>query len=257
MITSDPRRLEGIVANLVGNALEHGGDGVAVRVGRDGNGAVRRSRRRRPGDRARAPAAPVRTLLQGRSRPVERRHRARPGDRAGERPPAGRADRGLERARPGRPLHASTVTEPLQAGDRSVSPREHDGCPPTRWRPLVKIAPHTRKLRRPRRFARRRALPAGSRSSGARTLSKGTAACRRRFPRRRVDGLWAPHYELLAWNPVRRSVVSMAPRRQRGCYGRIDRRGNLRGLDRRSPARVGALLGRQLTTGVARDGDDP
>jgi signal transduction histidine kinase len=39
VITSDPRRLEGIVANLVGNALEHGGDGVAVRVGRDGNGA--------------------------------------------------------------------------------------------------------------------------------------------------------------------------------------------------------------------------
>jgi signal transduction histidine kinase len=40
VITSDPRRLEGIVANLVGNALEHGGDGVAVRVGREGNGAV-------------------------------------------------------------------------------------------------------------------------------------------------------------------------------------------------------------------------
>ncbi len=40
VITSDPRRLEGIVANLVGNALEHGGDSVAVRVGREGNGAV-------------------------------------------------------------------------------------------------------------------------------------------------------------------------------------------------------------------------
>ena len=39
VITSDPRRLEGIVANLVGNALEHGGDGVAVRVGRE-DGAV-------------------------------------------------------------------------------------------------------------------------------------------------------------------------------------------------------------------------
>jgi two-component system sensor histidine kinase MtrB len=39
VITSDPRRLEGIVANLVGNALEHGGDGVAVRVGREGSGA--------------------------------------------------------------------------------------------------------------------------------------------------------------------------------------------------------------------------
>ena len=34
-VTSDPRRLEGIVANLVGNALQHGGPGVEVRVGRD------------------------------------------------------------------------------------------------------------------------------------------------------------------------------------------------------------------------------
>jgi two-component system sensor histidine kinase MtrB len=39
VVTSDPRRLEGIVANLVGNALDHGGDGVAVRVGRDGSRA--------------------------------------------------------------------------------------------------------------------------------------------------------------------------------------------------------------------------
>ncbi len=35
VITSDPRRLERIVANLVGNALNHGGRGVAVHVGRD------------------------------------------------------------------------------------------------------------------------------------------------------------------------------------------------------------------------------
>jgi signal transduction histidine kinase len=39
VIESDPRRLEGIVSNLVGNALEHGGDGVAVRVGREGTSA--------------------------------------------------------------------------------------------------------------------------------------------------------------------------------------------------------------------------
>ena len=36
IVTTDPRRLERIVANLVGNALEHGGDGVVIRVGRDG-----------------------------------------------------------------------------------------------------------------------------------------------------------------------------------------------------------------------------
>ena len=35
-LTSDPRRLERIVANLVGNAVEHGDTGVAVRVGSDG-----------------------------------------------------------------------------------------------------------------------------------------------------------------------------------------------------------------------------
>ncbi len=38
VIASDPRRLERIVANLVGNALEHGGRDVSVRVGRDGIG---------------------------------------------------------------------------------------------------------------------------------------------------------------------------------------------------------------------------
>jgi signal transduction histidine kinase len=39
VITSDPRRLERIVANLIGNALEHGGRDVSVRVGRDGIGS--------------------------------------------------------------------------------------------------------------------------------------------------------------------------------------------------------------------------
>jgi signal transduction histidine kinase len=38
VVVSDPRRLERIVANLVGNALDHGGRDVAVRVGRDGVG---------------------------------------------------------------------------------------------------------------------------------------------------------------------------------------------------------------------------
>jgi two-component system, OmpR family, sensor histidine kinase MtrB len=39
VLTSDPRRIERIVANLVGNALEHGGRDVAVRVGSDSLGA--------------------------------------------------------------------------------------------------------------------------------------------------------------------------------------------------------------------------
>jgi two-component system sensor histidine kinase MtrB len=36
-LTTDPRRLERIVANLVGNAVEHGGSEVIVRVGRHGS----------------------------------------------------------------------------------------------------------------------------------------------------------------------------------------------------------------------------
>jgi signal transduction histidine kinase len=38
VLRSDRRRLERIVANLVGNAVEHGGRDVSVRVGRDGTG---------------------------------------------------------------------------------------------------------------------------------------------------------------------------------------------------------------------------
>jgi signal transduction histidine kinase len=39
VLSSDTRRLERIVSNLIGNALEHGGREVGVRVGRDGLGA--------------------------------------------------------------------------------------------------------------------------------------------------------------------------------------------------------------------------
>jgi two-component system sensor histidine kinase MtrB len=39
VLETDPRRVERIVANLVGNGLEHGGGGVAVRVGADEAGA--------------------------------------------------------------------------------------------------------------------------------------------------------------------------------------------------------------------------
>ena len=49
VLTSDPRRLERIVANLVGNALEHGGREVSVRVGRDGVGAFVEVSDRGPG----------------------------------------------------------------------------------------------------------------------------------------------------------------------------------------------------------------
>ena len=38
-VTTDRSRVDRIVANLIGNALEHGGDGVVVRVGRAEDGA--------------------------------------------------------------------------------------------------------------------------------------------------------------------------------------------------------------------------
>jgi signal transduction histidine kinase len=40
VVTTDPRRLERILANLIGNALEHGGEGVAVHIARDEAGAL-------------------------------------------------------------------------------------------------------------------------------------------------------------------------------------------------------------------------
>jgi len=49
VVTTDPRRYERIVSNLVGNALEHGGDGVDVEVRSDGDGAVVEVADRGPG----------------------------------------------------------------------------------------------------------------------------------------------------------------------------------------------------------------
>jgi two-component system sensor histidine kinase MtrB len=49
VVTSDPRRLERILANLVGNALEHGGDGVTVRIGADDGDAFVEVADRGPG----------------------------------------------------------------------------------------------------------------------------------------------------------------------------------------------------------------
>ena len=49
VLTTDPRRVERIVANLVGNALEHGGREVSVRVGADGVGAFVEVADRGPG----------------------------------------------------------------------------------------------------------------------------------------------------------------------------------------------------------------
>jgi signal transduction histidine kinase len=49
VVATDPRRLERIVANLVGNALEHAGRNVTVRVGKDGVAAFVEVTDRGPG----------------------------------------------------------------------------------------------------------------------------------------------------------------------------------------------------------------
>ncbi len=49
VLETDPRRVERIAANLIGNALEHGGRAVAVRVGADGLGAFVEVSDRGPG----------------------------------------------------------------------------------------------------------------------------------------------------------------------------------------------------------------
>jgi two-component system sensor histidine kinase MtrB len=49
VLVTDPRRVERIVVNLIGNALEHGGRDVGVRVGADGVGAFVEVSARGPG----------------------------------------------------------------------------------------------------------------------------------------------------------------------------------------------------------------
>jgi signal transduction histidine kinase len=49
VLDTDPRRVERIAANLIGNALEHGGREIAVRVGADGLGAFVEVSDRGPG----------------------------------------------------------------------------------------------------------------------------------------------------------------------------------------------------------------
>jgi two-component system sensor histidine kinase MtrB len=129
-VTTDPRRLEWIVANLVDNALVHGGRGVAVRAARNGAGAVIEVADRGPG--------------------IEPGHLAHLFDRFYKADPS-RSSRGTglglaiaqENARligteiqvssePGRgtrfTLQLALVAEPLQTDDGAVSSVSDDGA---------------------------------------------------------------------------------------------------------------------------------
>ena len=105
----DVRRVERILRNLIGNAIEHGeGRPVAGTAG----GPRGRGRDHRPRLRCRAQAgrgeAGVQPVLAGRpvAGPADRRHRAGPVDQRGGRPAAWRLAGGLGGARAGRSVPA-------------------------------------------------------------------------------------------------------------------------------------------------------
>ena len=97
VLVTDPRRVERIVANLVGTLSEHGGREVAVRVGRDGLRAFVEVADPRPGLRAKT----FRTCSSASTRPIRRARAAAPGSGSvalRERPVAPGRHRGPERA---------------------------------------------------------------------------------------------------------------------------------------------------------------
>ena len=107
MARLDPRRLDVILANLIGNALKHGGSPVrvSVRTEKPAAGTAGRPghRGRRPGARhpRGRPAARLRPLLQGQRLPAALRgQRPGPVHRAGERPHPRRRDHRAQRHGP-------------------------------------------------------------------------------------------------------------------------------------------------------------
>ena len=137
----DRRRFDVIVANLVGNALRHGGPPVTVTASSTAAGPGRRVAG--PGGarpRARAPGgrhpARVRPVLQGRhrTRPF-RGQRPGPGDRLGERAPARRAHRSGQPPRRRSGVHRQPAPErrlPVSGTVPAAEPASCGTCWPLR-----------------------------------------------------------------------------------------------------------------------------
>ncbi|HSK15550.1 MAG TPA: HAMP domain-containing sensor histidine kinase [Gaiellaceae bacterium] len=128
VLATDPRRLERIVANLIGNALEHGGRDVAVRVGRDGVGAFVEV-----SDRGRGIAPEDLPHIFERFYKADRA-RAGPGSglglaiaRENARLLGGDVEVTSERGAGTRFTLRLPVTEPLPGGEGAVAPPGHDG----------------------------------------------------------------------------------------------------------------------------------
>ena len=109
VLETDPRRVERIVANLAGNALEHGGREVSIHVGRDGLGAFVEVADRGAGVAPEDLPHLFERFYKADPARTGPRHRPGPRDRARERPPPGRRHRGLERGRRRLALHAAAT----------------------------------------------------------------------------------------------------------------------------------------------------
>lgn len=133
-INTDPRRVERIVANVVGNAVEHAGVGIVVRVASSGDGAVVDVLDRGPGIAAADvahlfdrfyKADPARSSAgSGLGLAIAMENAKLLGGTITVSPREGGGTR-FTISIPGR---EATVAEPLRHGDRRVAEREEDGA---------------------------------------------------------------------------------------------------------------------------------
>ena len=132
-VIGDREQLAQVFRNLIDNAIKYGRDASPIEVrierrsgpGADGQADTLSISRRGPRSRhrPRAPAAPDRTVLSRRRRPLARarRHRARAGDRQAHRQPASRHADDQERGRSRQLLHRVASLAVQRYGEASAA----------------------------------------------------------------------------------------------------------------------------------------